>query len=358
MADTTTTATQPKNPPSESLESMAPASPNTATTPPATTVVVTKKKSGRVRRVLMPVLLIGVLGYAAYYGYHRFVYGKNHEDTDNAQIDGNIDPVLPRIAGFVTKVFVNENQPVTIGTPLVMLDTADLNLRTHTALTAIAAAETAVTVARANVNTAEVNLQKAEADLARDTRLLAGGAITQQQFDVTKTAAEAARSQIAAVRDQIAVAEAAVAQRHVDLDQARLQLTYTTIFAPSTGIVSKKNVEVGQYIQVAQPLMAITENDSIWVTANFKETQISDIKVGQPADIVVDAYPDTVFHGRVNSFSPATGAKFALLPPDNSTGNYVKVVQRVPVKILFDGTPNRTGLLRPGMSVAATITTK
>ena len=306
----------------------------------------------------MPLLLLIVLGFAANYGYHRYVFSQNHEDTDDAQVDGNIDPVLPRIAGYVTQVFVNDNQLVEQGATLVTLDTADLYLKVRVAEAALKNAEAGVVVAKANVTTAEVNKNKSARDLERDTKLLAATAITEQQLEVTKAAAEIATAQYAAAADQIAVAEAMVAQKKVDLDQARLQLSYTSIKAPAKGLISKKSVQIGQFIQAGQPLMGITENDSVWVSANFKETQVADIRPGQPVEIEVDGYNGKVFHGRVQSFSPATGAKFALLPPDNSTGNFVKVVQRVPVKILIEDKPDPATPLRPGMSVSATVTTK
>jgi membrane fusion protein (multidrug efflux system) len=317
-----------------------------------------KKKEGGIRRIIMPVLFFGVLIFAANYGYHKYVFGQNHEETDDAQVDGNIDPVLPRIAGYVTAVYVNDNQRVKDGEMLVKLDTADLLLKVSAAQAAYQNAEAAVKVAQANVFTSQVNVRKTHLDLERDTRLLAAAAITQQQYDLTKASAEAADAMLAATTDQITVAQSVVGQKHVEIEQAQLQLSYTTIRAPWGGLISRKSVQVGQFVQVGQPLMAVTENDSIWVTANFKETQVSDIKPGQPVDVQIDAYPDVVFHGRVQSFAAATGARFSLLPPDNATGNFVKVVQRVPVKILLESKPNPNAPLRPGMSVNAVVTTK
>ena len=317
-----------------------------------------EKKPGRVRRIVMSTLILIVLALGANYAYHQFIFGKNHVSTDDAQVDGNIDPVLPRVAGYVSAVNVNDNVIVKSGQVLVMLDTADLYLKVRAGESALKNAEAAVVVATANVNTAQVNQRKTQVDLARDTKLLAGGAITQAAFDVTKANAEVAAAQIAAVTDQISVAQANIEQKKVDLEQAKLQLTYASVKAPADGMISRKSVQVGQYVQIAQPLMAVTENDSIWVTANFKETQVEDIKPGQEVDVEVDAYPDKTFHGKVQSFAAATGAKFSLLPPDNATGNFVKVVQRVPVKILVEGAVNSATPLRPGMSVTATVTTK
>lgn len=316
------------------------------------------KKSNPVRRIITLLVLLAIVVGGAMYGYQAYVFGQSHEDTDDAQVDANITPVLPRIAGYVSQILVTDNQHVDAGTPLVLLDVRELQIKVQNAEAALRNAEAAVTVARANVNTAEVNERKTLTDLERDRNLLAGNALTKQQFDVTRAASEAAAAQLAASRDQISVAEAQVAQRRADLDLAKLQVSYGTIVAPVSGMTSKKNVEVGQYIQAGQPLMALSENSDVWVTANFKETQLEVIHPNQQVDFHVDAYPDVVFQGHVESISPATGAKFALLPPDNATGNFVKVVQRVPVKIILNGPTNPKYPLRPGMSAEVVVTTK
>jgi len=318
----------------------------------------TKKKANPVRRLITILVLLAIVIGGSAYGYQKYVFGQSHEDTDDAQIDASITPVLPRIAGYVTKILVEDNQRVEAGAPLVVLDTRELQIKVQNAEAALRTAEAAVTVARANVNTAEVSERKALSDLERDRKLLEGNALTKQQFDITRTASETAAAQLATARDQIGVAEAQVSQRKAELDLAKLQLSYGTITAPISGIVSKKNVEVGQYVQASQPLMALSENNDVWITANFKETQIEQLKPNQPVEFHVDAYPDVTFQGRVESLSPATGAKFALLPPDNATGNFVKVVQRVPVKIAITGPVNSKYPLRPGMSAEVIVTTK
>src|SRR5581483_9349467 len=253
---------------------------------------------------------------------------------------------------------------------LLTLDAQDLMLKRTAAEAAVTNAQAAVTSAQAsataaqsNVATAEVNRQKTAEDLARAKGLVAGGAMTKEQYDAVRAAAEAAETQLKTVSDQalaassqVGVAQAQVKQRLADLDNAKLQLSYATIVTPVAGTVAKRNVEVGEFIQQGQPLMAITQND-IWITANFKETQLFDLRPGQRVEFTADAYPDSVFHGTVQSVSPATGAKFSLLPPDNSTGNFVKVTQRVPVKILVDRGNYSKSPLRPGMSVDVTVTT-
>ncbi|HEY3875737.1 MAG TPA: HlyD family secretion protein [Candidatus Kapabacteria bacterium] len=329
----------------------------------------TVERKGPVKRIL-PFFFLAILVAAAIYGWHVIQYNKIHEDTDDAQIDADISPILPRVSGYVQAVYVNENDPVDSNTVLVTIDNRDLMMKVSSAEAALAATETGIrsaqastTAASANIAAAEVNRNKTAQDLARARGVLAGGAMTKEQFDAIQASAQAAEDQLKSVQDQaaatetqIASAEAQVKAKQVDLDNAKLQLSYATIIAPVAGTVAKKNVELGEFVQAGQPLMAIAERD-IWITANYKETQLDDIRPGQPVEFTVDAYPDAVFHGKVQSISPATGAKFSLLPPDNSSGNFVKVTQRVPVKILVDrGNYSKTPL-RPGMSVDATIST-
>ncbi|HET6401511.1 MAG TPA: HlyD family secretion protein [Candidatus Kapabacteria bacterium] len=328
-----------------------------------------KKEKGLFQRAL-PFIFGAILVGAALYGWHIIQFNKVHEETDDAQFDVDISPILPRVAGYVRDVWVSNNDHVDSNAVLVTLDTRDLNLSVRSAEAAVEnaqaavnSAEAAATAARANVATSEVNRNKTADDLTRARGLLAGGAMTKEQFDAVKAAAESAEAQLKSVSDQaaasgsqIAIAQAQVKQRQVELDNANLQLSYATITTPVAGTVAEKNVEIGEYIQKGQPLMAVTQPD-IWITANFKETQVHDIHPGQPVVFTVDAYSDSTFQGTVQSISPATGAKFSLLPPDNSTGNFIKVTQRVPVKILVNPGNYVKTPLRPGMSVDVTITT-
>jgi membrane fusion protein (multidrug efflux system) len=284
----------------------------------------------------------------------------------------------------VTNVSVVDNQVVRSGAALVTIDPREFELKvanTEAALrTAEVALETAkanehnvraaLAVAQSNAHAAEIAYGKAGDDLKRDKSLVQGGAITQQQYDATKAAFDAAaaqmetarnqvevvRAQIATAQTQVEAATSQIAQKKNDLQFAQLQLDYTHIAAPADGRVSKKNVEVGQLVQAGQPLMAIAEDSTVWVTANFKETQLNEIRVGEPVEIEVDGYPDTTFVGQVESISAATGAKFALLPPDNATGNFVKVTQRVPVRIALRNVPTAPYTLRPGMSANVIVT--
>jgi membrane fusion protein, multidrug efflux system len=296
---------------------------------------------------------------------------------------------------------VSENQPVKPGDVLVRIDPADLQAKVDqeqasllNAQAAVSVAEAAVASARstatgaqakvssnqADVTAARSRAQQAAADVARYKQLLAKEEISQQQYDAAVTAAEAARaqadaarattesqrataqassSQIEAAQRQVAAAQAQVAQHQASLEAARLQLSYAVIKAPVAGFISKKNVEVGQFVQAGQPLMAIVQQGNrpsdVWVSANFKETQLAKMHPGQKAEIEVDAYPGVTFHGRVESLAAATGARFSLLPPDNATGNFTKVVQRVPVKIVFTDPPDPKRPLRVGMNVNVTV---
>jgi membrane fusion protein, multidrug efflux system len=326
-------------------------------------------------------LLVAVVG--GVYGINRIRFNIAHEETDDAQVEGDISPVLPRVSGYVSKVLVVDNQHVVAGQPLIEIDARELDLKVSeadaalqnaladkgTAEAVLTAARSLLGTANANVDTAVVRERKAEFDLARDSNLLKTGAITATEFNDTRSAADTAKDQLESVRSeaktaqaQIGVAEARVAasrtladEKAADLDYARLERTYASVPAPISGLVSRKSVEPGQYVQAGQTLLSITSETNVWVVANFKETQLTHMKAGQDVDFEADSYPGVVFHGKIESISGATGARFALLPPDNSTGNYVKVTQRVPVKIVLAQDVDADRQLRPGMSVDATV---
>jgi membrane fusion protein (multidrug efflux system) len=227
-------------------------------------------------------------------------------------------------------------------------------------------------VAKAGVVSAQARLDKVSKDYERFANLVKDGSITQQQFDQAKSDLEVAQAnlnaakdqyraalqQVGTTRDQLKVSTTGVNQRQVDVDYAKLQLSYTDVKAPASGVASKKNVQLGQLVQAGQTLFSIVNDNSIYVTANFKETQLEKIKNGLKVNIEVDAYPDLKVEGTVYNFSPATGAKFSLLPPDNATGNFVKVVQRVPVKIKINANKDVLDKLRPGMSVNVSVITQ
>lgn len=315
----------------------------------------TKVKSGRARRIVILSILALLLIAGGIFGYRTVVFYDHHETTDDAQIDGTINPILPRVSGYVEEVLVKENQPVQAGDVLVKIDTRDLQAKVDQQNAALANARAAVAVARANVLAARTRHAKEAADVQRYQELRDKEEMSRQEFDAASAASEASAAQVQAAEQQVTAAEALVAQRQADLQGAKLPLSYTVLTAPVSGIVAKKNVEVGQLVQAGQPLMAIVDSGAAWVIANFKETQLARMRVGQPVDVEVDAYPDHAFHGRIESLSAATGARFALLPPDNATGNFTKVVQRVPVKIVFTDPPDPRRPLRVGMNVSVVI---
>ena len=310
--------------------------------------------------MVMGVALLGLLGFGA----KRWWFARSHVSTDNAQVDGHIIPILPKVGGFVAEVRVRENQAVTAGDTMVVLDDRDFRSRLAqteadlAALLATVSSRTRVGQAEAAVAQAQANASKGRADLARMEPLAVQGIVSAQQLDAARAAAAAADAQLASAQAALVGADARVAASRAARDQAALQLSYTRITAPATGVVSKKSVEVGQLVQPGQPLMAVVPLQDVWVVANLKETETADVTPGDPAEITVDGYPGRHFRGLVESLAPATGAKFSLLPPDNATGNFTKVVQRIPVRIRLAGPADPAHPLRPGMSAVVTIQTK
>lgn len=315
------------------------------------------------RRIVFAILGLALLVLIAG-GVRKLIWARSHEGTDNAQVDGHILPVLPKVGGFVTAVRVEENQPVRAGDTLVVIDSRDYQVRLQQADADLAVALATVSSrqrvgqADAAVRQAEAAAEKAHADLDRLTPLAAQGIVSRQQLDAAQTAVRSADAALAAAQAALTGADARVASARAARDQAALQLSYTHILAPNDGLVSKKTVEVGELVQPGQPLMSVVPLQAVWITANLKETQIEDVTPGDRVDFTVDAYPGVHFRGIVESLSPATGARFSLLPPDNATGNFTKVVQRIPVRIRPDGPVDTAHPLRPGMSVDVTITTK
>jgi membrane fusion protein (multidrug efflux system) len=392
-------------------------------------------------RLAVGVVLLAIVGVALW-----LWLTSGRESTDDAQVDGHVTQIAPRVGGTILRVPVSDNQQVAAGAVLVALDPRDYQVavdRVRAELadaeaTAVAAqsnvpitsttaagnvstaegsveqarggveeAQKEIEAARARLTTAQARLREAEANATKAARdverlrgLLAKDEVSQQQFDAAvaaadahRAAADSAKSQIAEAEAGIRVAEtklvkaqagglqaraglrtaqtgpqqvtamrarAAAAQARVDqaraaLRQAELNLEYATINAPIGGVVSRKTAEVGQIVQAGQPLMALIPLETVWITANFKETQLTDMHPGQRVSVKIDAYAGKELKGHVDSIAAATGARFSLLPPENATGNYVKVVQRVPVKIVLDPGQDAGHLLRPGMSVMPTV---
>ncbi|WP_199120113.1 HlyD family secretion protein [Pedobacter sp. ASV28] len=339
------------------------------------------KKKNKVIPIILGVLII----IGAVFGITEYNYYSKHVDTDDAQIDGDISPVIARVSGYVKDINFEENTKVNQGQVLVTLDDNDYKIKLEQAQAGRVAANAGVgvsqsqivatsantSIAKANIQAAKVKLELAQKDFDRYANLVKDGSITKQAFDQAKAQKESAQAaydaavdqynatlkQVGTTQSQLTVSNSGVSQRQADVDFAKLQLSYTQIQAPTTGIVSRKNLQKGQLVQAGQSLFSIVNENSIYVTANFKETQLEKIRIGQKVKIDVDAYPDQDIEGEVYNFAPITGAKGALLPPDNATGNFVKVVQRIPVKIKFT-TKDKSVLekLRPGMSVKVSVT--
>ena len=338
------------------------------------------------KKPLIPI--VAVAGAAVLFWVGRTsLYNRSHENTDNAQVDGSIVPVLAKVGGFVSQLAVVENQPVQEGDVLVRIDTAEYAVRLaqaqadYDAAAAVSGArgiggqaeaqlhgaESQRQVVASQIDGARAQVAKATADLARMRELAGKQIVSRQQLDAAQSAYDQATAGLQAVERQARAADAQfsgaqagerlararLAAARAALDNARLQLAYSRVPSPLTGVVSKKQVEVGQLVAVGQPLLTIVDGTHIWVTANFKESQLANVRVGQPVTLEFDSYPDCDAEGTVQSLGAATGARFALLPPDNATGNFTKVVQRIPVRIAVtkgcgDGRP-----LRPGLSAVA-----
>ena len=345
-------------------------------------------------------VLIALGAVAAIVAVVFFILSMGHEKTDNAQLDGNIVPIRAAVTGYVDAVLFTDNQRVQKGDTLAIIRSDDYSAMVTQAEAALANAHAMLEAAKAgssmadqnanasslnslaakeSVSTAETRLWKAQQDMVRVDAMSRDNAATPQQVDAMKAEVDVAkaqvemakkqtgasqamaggsRSQAKAQEAQIALAQAMVAQREAEVQLAKIRLGNTVITAPFAGIISKKSVEAGQYLSVGSPVCAAVDMNDIWVTANFKETQLEDLKPGQPVTIKVDAYPGMDLTGHVTSLGGATGARFSLLPPDNATGNFVKVTQRLSVRIDLDAPQDTTVLLAPGLSVVVNVTTK
>ena len=324
-------------------------------------------------------LIVGILALVLIGLFARqWLMGRGQVSTDNAQVVGHVIPVLPRVSGYVTAVNARENQTVGAGEVLVTIDDRDYrarlaqteaDLRKEIANAGspghVGQASAQIAAARAAETQAQANADRARADLQRARPLAARGIVSQQQLDAAEAAARSADAQRAAAHEQVVAAEAGqvgasarVGAARAARDQAALQLSYTTLAAPTSGVVSKKNVEVGELVQSGQPLLSVVPLDDVWIVANLKETEIRGVAPGAKAEIEVDSYKGVRFRGHVESVSPATGATFSMLPPDNATGNFTKVVQRIPVRVRLDGPQDPAHPLRPGMSAVVHIRVK
>jgi membrane fusion protein, multidrug efflux system len=328
--------------------------------------------SGSRRRTgLILVLLVAAV---LVLGGRWWIKSLNLVTTDDAFIESTLHWVAPRVPGTVTKVLVNDNQLVRKGDLLVELDPADYQARVanQTAQLDLARNDTSsiyaqVEAAKAAVDSDRARLQQSELDLKRGESLFLKEVIPKEQFEKLETAHKVAVARLQETEGSVKRAlallglmgngakDAQEAQKKALLDEAKLTLSYTKIYASVDGSITRKSVELGNIVQAGQPLMALVPLNNVWVTANYKERQLSHVKPGQPVEFTVDAYPGKTFHGTVDSIMAGTGAAFSLLPPENATGNYVKVVQRIPVKIRITQESDINLPFRVGMSVEPTI---
>ncbi len=292
------------------------------------------------------------LAVAATIGYWAIAL-RGFESTDDAFVEGHMVFLSPRVGGQVVAVLVDENQRVRAGDPLVRLDPADFETRVararadlDAAHNRMAQAHAAADAAGAQARAAEVRLRHAEQEVDRAQSLFDSGVGSRTVLDAALAERDGAAADLHAAREReqaeraLVGSEAPVRQAEAALREAELALEYATVKAPFDGIIGRRSVELGANVAPGQPLVALAEAEGSWITANFKETQIAEMGPGDAAEVSVDAFPGAVFRGRVESISPATGAKYALLPPDNATGNFTKVVQRVPVRISLDSVDN------------------
>ena len=354
-----------------------------------------KKKTNKKFIIIISVLLgIGII-----YGGYKFIHSLSHEETDDAQIEANMTAIIPHVGGYVQEVYVKDNEKVQKGDTLFVIDNKDYLVQLEQANANLAAAKSQLNVAEAsigsyqanaaasnaqvstasgNIEAAKIKLWRAENDFKRYKNLYDNHSITAQQYEqalAAKQEAEkhleilqnqqkasasqhtAAVSQTKISEKQVSVAEANLQAAQAALDAAQLNMDYTVVTAPIDGQLSNVDLQMGQFVQPGQAMFYLVNTDNKWVIANFKETQLEDMELGQKVTIDVDAFPGMDIEGKVSAFSPATGARFSLLPPDNATGNFVKTVQRLPVKIDFteNNDSEKLAKLRPGMNVVVDV---
>ncbi len=340
----------------------------------------------RLRRVLLATAAVAVLSGASYYGYDYATVGRFLVSTDDAYVKADNTTIAPKVSGYLTQVQVGDNERVHAGDVLARIDDRDFRVALAQSKADVAAAQAAIQSKQAQLDAQQAIIDAAKATLDVDRAQLTFAEQENKRYSDLATSgygsvqnAQQAQSRISTAQATLQrdTANLASAQKQVDLlkadivettaqaaraeaaqAQAELNLTYTTITAPIDGVVGNRTLRVGQFVQAGTQLMALVPANGAYVVANFKETQLTDVHKGQAVDIRVDMFPGQIVHGHVDSIAPASGQEFALLPPDNATGNFTKVVQRIPVKIVLDGS-HQTGIeLRPGMSVIPTIETR
>lgn len=341
-----------------------------------------KKKKSPLRFIIIGIIVIAGL----IFGWTKISYAIAHETTDDAQVETQISPVLPRVGGYVKTINVKDYDSVRSGQLLVELDDAELQTQLLQMQADYEAAQADILNARAalknahvslgsnrgNIDLGSIKVKQAQDDYQRNQNLFNDQAITKKQLDDSRYNLDQATQQatnnqsdystaqgrIAVLQAVLQKAEAALASKAAGIQQQQLKISYTKIFATQSGKVGKLNISSGQYVQPGAPLFSIVNDTTYWVVANFKETQIRKFYQGMPVEISLDAYPDSTLNGSIGSLSEATGARFSVLPPDNSSGNFIKVTQRVPVKININNIQQYNNILRAGLSVYVSIKIK
>ena len=338
-------------------------------------------RRGGVRRFVGPMIAAGVILTMLAAGLLYWLTVRHFESTDDAAVDGYTTQMAPRVAGQVTRLLFADNDHVSAGQTLLLIDPRDYQAKLDQAKAQQASAEATLTQAQAQVavqqaavDQAAANTRVSDADLLQARQdydryqKIAAGAVSRQQIeaatatfhsaqaklDASRQMVGGAQAQFRAAQAQVLAAQASLQQAAANTRTAELQLSYCTIVAPVAGIVTHRTVSAGNYVNAGQALFALVQDDR-WVTANFKETQLAAVHPGQDVDIVIDAVPSVIFHGKVDSFQAGTGTAFSVLPAENATGNYVKIVQRLPVKIVFDDVRLKDYTLAPGMSVTPSV---
>jgi membrane fusion protein (multidrug efflux system) len=338
-----------------------------------------KEKQAKIRKIVIGLLLI----VALYFGIKKVAFSLTHETTDNAQIETSIVPVIARTSGYVKTIAIKDYDSVQQNQLVVELDDAELQATLEEQKADLLQSTADVANAKAQLENATLSLKnnkgiidlrtirqkKALNDLTRDQNLYKEQAITKKQLDETEyqvasanqeannaqTELAIANNKIAVLREALNKANAMIQMKQAKIKETELKLSYTKITTPSTGKIGKKNINIGQFVQAGTPMFSIVNDSSYWVVANFKESQLSSLHEGKKVNIRIDAFPDLNVQGTILSLSDATGAKFSLLPPDNSSGNFIKVTQRIPVKISIDNQSALKNALRAGMSVFITV---
>ncbi|MEW5424196.1 efflux RND transporter periplasmic adaptor subunit [Amorphus sp. 3PC139-8] len=343
------------------------------------------RKRGRKRRILLVVLLVALIG-GGYEGYHWWTVGRFEMSTDDAYLKTDISIVSAKVGGYIATIEVADNQEVRTGEVIATIDDTDYRLAVQSARDSIdvqqatidmienqiSAARSQVDEAHANLKSTQAALAFAENELSRKTTLVARDFASRQALDTAKAdrdeaeaAVDGASAHLTSAQVNVAVLEsqrleavATLKSLRTALDQAKRDLAYTQVRAPVDGVVGNRAADVGELVQPGSRLAAIVPLDTVYVDANFKETQLARMTSGQEVDVEVDAFPGRVFHGTVDSISPASGALFSLLPPENATGNFTKVVQRLPVRITLAPEATAAHALRPGMSAVVSVDTR